>query len=278
MRASAIVILIFSALLVVASYNSIGPFHFLSEWRAKYKSGLRRSVDKMEYQIYDCSDNLDPFITIDFLKGAHFWHPQVAIWIESVEGEYIKSLLVTTSTAKGIFYGGRTAENFKDFDQHKSGSHDEVRRVNALPHWAFTRNVKAKDGLYAPHPDEPLPDGITGATPSGNFRFFAERHVPTTLDSFVVKMEINVAFDENKFYSAYDYLDDDAYHSGTGLLGQPSLIYSSTVIKQNPSAYYLMELIGHGHHSGQNGAVYNDLSQITTAKEIVERILVKMNW
>lgn len=38
-----------------------------------------------------------------------------------------------------------------------------------------------------------------------------------------------------------------------------------------------MKLIGHGHHSGQNGNLYRDMSNITTAKQIAERIILTVN-
>lgn len=82
----------------------------------------------------------------------------------------------------------------------------------------------------------------------------------------------------SKFYSEYHYLEDEIYHSGTGLLGQPSLIYATKVNRFDNSSYYLMNLMGHGHHSARDGQIYPDLVKITTAKKIVERILVKINW
>jgi len=36
-----------------------------------------------------------------------------------------------------------------------------------------------------------------------------------------------------------------------------------------------MELIGRGHHSGENGKIYTDMSGITTAKEMIKRVIVE---
>jgi len=96
----------------------------------------------------------------------------------------------------------------------------------------------------------------------------------TALDSFNLKLEINVAFDDNEYYSEYDYPDDETFHNGTGQLGQPSIVFNSEIALQNGDSYYLMDLIGHGHHSGQTGEIFGDLSSLTTAKQIVERIVV----
>ena len=35
-----------------------------------------------------------------------------------------------------------------------------------------------------------------------------------------------------------------------------------------------MRLVGRGHHSGQDGEIYADLSGITTARDLVARALV----
>jgi len=35
-------------------------------------------------------------------------------------------------------------------------------------------------------------------------------------------------------------------------------------------------VVGHGHHSGKNGDLYTDLDNITTAKDIMEFIVAKL--
>ena len=88
------------------------------------------------------------------------------------------------------------------------------------------------------------------------------------------RVELNVAFDDNEFYSEFDFPDDEVYHSGTGQLGQPSIVFDALIDLEDGKNYYLMELIGHGHHSGQTGELFSDLSTLTTAKQIVERIVI----
>lgn len=56
-------------------------------------------------------------LTLDIKRNIHFWHPQIAIWTEDMKGAYIETLFVTKATAKGIFAGGRTKENFKTKDK-----------------------------------------------------------------------------------------------------------------------------------------------------------------
>jgi len=93
-------------------------------------------------------------------------------------------------------------------------------------------------------------------------------------DKFVLKFEINVAFDDNENYSEFDFPDDEIFHNGTGQLGQPSLIFETEIDMNDGKNYYLMELLGHGHRSGSNGEIYKELESLTTALNIVKRIVV----
>ena len=86
-------------------------------------------------------------------------------------------------------------------------------------------------------------------------------------------VEVNVAFDDNAYFSEFDFPNDSLFHSGAGLLGQPSLVYGATV--HGNQKYTLLKLRGHGHRSGQTGELLTDLSKVTTAKDIIDRILVK---
>lgn len=271
------IVLTVLASLFAFTYYEPPPIKRLLDWRTTRNTQTINDISISEYQIYDHTEGEDPDITIDFMKGKHFWNPQVAIWVEDSTGNYIETLLVTTSTAKGLFYAGRSASNFKESDEVKVEENTPTRRVDALPYWSHKRNHKYNDGFYSPPPGEPLPDGITGATPKDNFYFKATESGIENLTAFRVMVEVNVAFDENEFYSEYDFLDDSLYHGGTGLLGQPSLIYGVTINKQDKDPYYILKCLGHGHHAGGNGELFTDLSTVTTAKYVVERIVVGIN-
>jgi hypothetical protein len=246
----------------------------MMDWRAFKNTQSVSQVAITQYQTIDHAGGEQPFLTIDLLKGKHFWNPQVAIWLEDSTGAYLETLLVTTSTAKGLFYAGRSADNFKASDEAKTDRNEPTRRVDALPYWSHKRGQKYSDGFYSPPPDEPLPDGITSATPKGNFYFKSNTPAVAHLPSFHVMIELNIAFDENEYYSEYDYLEDSLYHGGTGLLGQPSLIYQAQIRKTDGTQYYIATLIGRGHHSGASGELFTDLDKVTTAKSVAERIVV----
>jgi hypothetical protein len=270
-----IVMLLVFGLLAFSFYEPT-PLKKLMDWRATRNALAVQEVSVNDYQVYDYTDGREPQLIVDFLKGKHFWNPQIVIWLEDSTGNYLETLLVTTSTAKGLFYSGRTSENYKESDGPKTEERNPTRRVDALPYWSHKKGKPYSDGFYSPPPDQPLPDGITGATPKGNFYFKSTTDF-NTLSTFKILVEVNVAFDENEFYCEYDFLEDSVYHSGTGLLGQPSLIYSTTIRKTDGNRFYILSLEGRGHHSGATGELVHDLNSITTAKHIVERIVVGVN-
>ncbi|HEX6893107.1 MAG TPA: hypothetical protein VF141_20500 [Chryseolinea sp.] len=173
-----------------------------------------------------------------------------------------------------MFYTGRSASNFKESDEVKVEENTSTRRVDALPYWSHKRNHRYDDGFFSPPPNDPLPDAISAATPRENFYFKSGESAIEDMTSFRVMVEVNVAFDENEYYSEYDFLEDSLYHGGTGLLGQPSLIYGKSINRADKERYHVLPLLGHGHHSGATGDLIAELSTITTAKEIVERIVV----
>jgi|GEM_PF-1364083 len=242
----------------------------LSNAYAGFKAKKPRSLNNEMTHFYQTT--AEPNLMLEVRAGKHFWFPQIVIWAEDMEGKFLETLFVTHSTAKGDFLGGRTKENFKTFDNKKKQNNFERRRVDALPYWSHARGIKAQDGLYAPTIDNPLPDGISGATPDGSF--ILESKYPNK-EQFRILLEANVAFDDNKFYSSYDFPDDSLYHSGTGLLGQTSVVYEVKVSIGNPKKYYLMDYIGHTFPSGISGELYRDSEGLTTAKKIIDLALLK---
>lgn len=242
----------------------------MMDFGAKLKSNGERGSNFSEYEFVEINSANDIRLTFDLMRSAHYWHPQIAIWTEDTLGNYMQTIFVTQATAKGLFFGGRSKENFKEFDVNKDAIGD-YRRVDALPIWSHKRGVQYEDGMYVPHSDNPLPDGISGATLSDNFLMATSANYSSM---FHLRMELNVAFDDNEYYSEFDFPDDAEFHSGTGQLGQPSILFDALIDMTDTRKYYLMELIGHGHHSGQTGEIDPDFTTLTTALEIVERIVV----
>lgn len=260
------------ALFFSSAYYQISPVNSLMNYGARLKAQAGTTKQSSDYEVMELDTENDIQLSLDLLRGEHFWHPQVAIWTEDTLGNFGQTLFVTKATARGIFSGGRTKENFKSFDSEPNTSEEvDYRRVDALPVWSHKRGVQYSDGMFAPPADQPLPDGMTGATPLDNFKL---KTSTDALSKFILKFEINVAFDDNENYSEFDFPDDEVFHSGTGQLGQPSLIFKTNIDMTDGKNYYLMELLGHGHRSGSDGKIYKELASLTTALSIVERIVV----
>lgn len=259
-------------ILLGSAYIGIPPIQKMMAWGAKSKAtGGKEVTDKYEFYELDISKDIQ--LSLDLLRGEHYWHPQIAIWTEDSLGNYIETLFVSKATAKGLFFGGRSKDNFKTFDAEKNSQSKDYRRVNALPVWSRSRGILYDDGMYVPTREKPIADAISGATPIESFK------MKTSIEQskkFTIRLEINVAFDDNEHYSEFDYADDEVFHSGTGQLGQPSLIFAANVDLEDGQDYYFMKLLGHGHHSGQSGEIYEDLSHLTTSLEIVERIVLSV--
>ncbi len=203
-------------------------------------------------------------LTIEFEKGKTFNHPLIAIWATTTDYQYIQTLYVSQSIAKGIYEHGK-AEQGKWFP----GEH---RRPAALPYWAHSRNIKEADGLYLPTPKTPIPDAYTGATPQQSFVLKTKLDKPQN-GKMLVFFEINQPFDFNDYWHNQKYNGDKNYRTS----GQPSLVYSVMIDFDSPIKEYYLHPIGHGHPTGENGYLYTDLSGITTALSIVGKIRVVIN-
>jgi hypothetical protein len=203
-------------------------------------------------------------IELEINTGEHWLHdyplflginkknpPQFAIWIEDTSGNYLSTVFVTNKIA---------TEGW----QANKGN----RRIESLPHWCHQRHVVSNDGLLLPTKQQPLTDGITGATPKEDKTI---RISPVNIERpFVVKAEFNHSVDFNNDYPKNAREGDANYSGGEEGSGQPAVVYSATVYPDTKTA--VLELIGHSSPDGSNGNVYSDLQKLTTAKTIVKSI------
>jgi hypothetical protein len=196
-------------------------------------------------------------------KGTSHNHPTFAIWIEDMNENYLQTLFVTKSIATGIFgHGPLTSETWDS----KPGPQ---KRPASLPYWLHKRSDFFKVPLL-PDGANPVVDGYTGATPSGDFVLTTGVNV-TLPSKFRLLLEINQPWDWNEFWnnSLYDDLD---YKTSC----QPSLIYAVTIDMNDPGTLKYLNPIGHGHYAGKDGNLYTDLSTMTTALTIVGKATVKL--
>jgi len=183
--------------------------------------------------------------------------PQIAIWTEDMDGNYLSTIYVSRriATQTWIMAGGN-------------------RRKEALPYWSHRRGVQYDDGLYLPDKKNPLPDSITGATPSGNFdvRLKPEE----TLSKFVIKAEFNHSTDFNDAYPKSAEEGDADYSGGSMGSGQPAVVYEAVIDTTSGKKEFKAMLAGHSSPDGSDGELYKDLSTLTTAVNIVKEITIRI--
>ncbi len=184
--------------------------------------------------------------------------PQIAIWTEDLDGNFLSSIYVSEKLAKQSWMaaGGN-------------------RRKESLPCWSYAQGRQYADGLYLPTKDEPLPDAVTGATPKGSFT--ANLQMGEDIKQFVVKCEFNHSTDFNECYTKDAKVGDTNYSGGKMGSGQPAIVYQAFVDLTNGQKEFKGELIGHSSPDGSDGKVYPDTSKLTTALDIVKGITVYVN-
>lgn len=210
---------------------------------------VRISVEQGEEWLHD-------FRIFWFVKMKN--SPQIAIWTEDTEGNYLSTVYVSEKIAKQSWTaaGGN-------------------RRKEALPCWSYARGKQYSDGLYLPTKEEPLPDAVTGATPKGSFS--ANVCIDENIRQFVVKCEFNHSTDFNYYYPKDAREGDKNYSGGKMGSGQPSVVYAAMIDLDSDKKDYTAILQGHGSPAGSNGKIYPDVSELTTALNIVKSITVHVN-
>ena len=202
-----------------------------------------------------------PAIEITFTKGKAHNNPLMAIWTEDEEGKFIQTLYVAESIGKGVFKRGDSASG--------KWMPGEIRRPASLPYWSHRRGIRAKDGLFLPDKENPVPDAYTGPTPSGNFTLNV-RADDSKLRRFILYFEINQSWDWNEYWTNNKFPDDEEYKTSC----QPALVYSTNIDLDKPQSGYVLKVAGHSHYSGKTGELFTDISTITTALDIAKEITV----
>ena len=223
-----------------------------------------KNITEQKVIISSVPELINTQFEIEFLEGKKYNHPSFAFWIENLKGEYIETIYVTQFVATSKFEHGEI-ESGKWKDEP-----GVIRRPATLPYWAHKRNIKANDGLYIPAPETTVPDAVSGATPKGTFLLKSGTKVKT--EKFRVLMEINQAWDSNEFWTNNKFQDDKDYFASL----QPAIIYAVTIDLNSKETEYFLNPIGHSHPSGKNGKLFTDLTSLTTAKEIAEKIIVNL--
>lgn len=209
-------------------------------------------------------------LKIEIVQGSEWLHdyplflgihkknpPQIAVWLEDMQGNYLSTVYATHKIATQ--------------DWQAAGGN---RRKEALPAWCHARGIKYGDGLYLPTKEQPLTDGISGATPCGSFdiRLCAKEG----LRRFVVKVEVNHSTDFNGHYPKTAKPGDANYSGGKEGSGQPAVVYRAEVDLTSGQQVFEATLEGHSSPDGSSGDINKDVSGLTTALDIVKRITVSI--
>ena len=167
--------------------------------------------------------------------------PAIALWAESKNGTIIETLYLSDSIAfsdRPIWNGVKTPRN------------------QIMPIWRH--RYTAISGVS---PDGKV-DASSGATQSHQFSL--DSHLATNGEPFTIFMEINMPADS-----------DDKWTDKH--LGQPSILYSAFIDPAEPQKYYLVDLTGHGGEAFKDGNINYDPTSLSTAREILDLVLISIH-
>ena len=187
-------------------------------------------------------------ITVSVGAGQHWKEkrePQFSVWLEDSDGNFIRTLYVTERAS------------------HKSWiMSPKEGRPESLPVWYHASKHESSKTKKHDAKEAQL-DAVTSATPKGGIIFNAEIEDK----EYLIKAEFNTSFDYNDFYTK----------KNSGVNGQPSVIYSAKIPADfnNESVEIKLSFEGCGSIDGSDGKVHSDVSNLTTATEIVKLIAVK---
>ena len=178
---------------------------------------------------------------------------QIAIWLTDEKGNFVDTIYVTRKTAqKGL--GNRGGS----LDDKWGGS-----RLSTLPVWAYSQGIDYGNGNPYPSKAQPLPDAITSATPkAGEFVWQWNPKNALKGGRYLYYVEVNESFDQS---DQHDY---------SWYRGQPSVVWRGIIVVGNEANESEAQIIGHGDIAGENGQIYSDLSSLTTALGLIEKVTV----
>ncbi len=281
------------AILAALSWLGIQPVKQFYQWGMTLRAtDLGFENQELRYLLVDntAEDLTTPQLSIEFKAGAAFQWPQYAIWLETLEGQFVQPIYVTQKLAENNFANrvstrdknavftdnpferpGFTMEQAFDLVVEPETRNDRFR-TESLP--VFLHKLASNNQSVEANQISKLVDGYSGATMMNNFIYRASvEHKLSGI--YRLRLEVNQSFDFNQYYAS-DRFPEDAIYSGSGYSAQPSVIYETEINFDKPNALFVMKLIGRGHHSGQDGEVHADLSGMTSALQLVDRVLVEV--
>lgn len=172
--------------------------------------------------------------------------PQYAAWIETADGYYVQTLMVTARAAKGKWL-----------------SAPDEGRPESLPIWFAARASGSRAADI---------DAATSATPK------AEEDISRSSDALVpgreyrIRFEVNHSFDYNDAWPKSAKPGDMGY---SGVNGQPSLVYEGRITAGSQGTIELLP-IGKGSIDGSSGILAAGTEGMTTALSIVKSVVAEV--
>ena len=167
--------------------------------------------------------------------------PSFAVWAETNTESMIETLYLEQSLA----YSDKPLWQ---------GTHE--KRNHILPVWRNRYTMVT--GVNA--------DGEVDAVtrPTENHNFALDPHLQPDKDNkFLLWVEVNAPNDPNETWK------DEK-------IGQPSILYSAYIKIDQSEPYTILELTAHGGGAEENGTLDYDLESLTTAKDLVDLMLLKL--
>lgn len=168
--------------------------------------------------------------------------PQYAAWIETADGKYVETIMVTSRASRGTWRGN-----------------PEGGRPDSLPVWFHASESSRADV-----------DAATSATPEAESPILASAHSLVSGTEYVARFEVNHSFDYNDAWPKGAKKGSAGY---SGVNGQPSLVYEGRFVAGRDSSVSLVP-VGRGSVDGSNGSVTRSLEGITGALSIVKNVTV----
>ena len=170
--------------------------------------------------------------------------PQYAAWIETADGKYVQTLMVTSRSANNKWRGAPSKG-----------------RPEALPVWLAAKASGATKSDI---------DAATSATPEAGAAVTGKAGGLVSGMEYVVRFEINHSFDYNATWPK-DAKEGEAGFSGVN--GQPSLVYEARFVA-GKQAVVSLRPVGHGAVDGSSGALIAGTDGMTSALTIVGSVVV----
>lgn len=187
--------------------------------------------------------------TLSFIGVFPVRHaPQIAVWIEDADGNFVKTVSATTSAATGSW---RAAP--------------ETGRPDALPVW--THASKRGATLIAQGADT---DAVSSATPDAGLSASAGAGELAPGATYAIRLEVNTSFDYNDAWPKKAKAGTAGY---SGVNGQPSIVYEGRFVAGVPSTVELVP-VGTGSIDGSDGAMKPGIGGLTTALELIRKATV----